>query len=239
MAKTLSKPKTGAKAKTGKAALKLDTEEDVQSSDESVEVHPNNRKMAAKSTKSTTTKQSTAKSLPKDSSDKPKELDPTTNDKDQVEVVKIISPKYPARPVEASKLEKLKYYKQRAHHYQRKYEGATSDTGVCSEVSFSSSEEERGMIYHYEVKDSNGVIHNKANLDNRGKIAYHKVRDKTLLDYAKNAESKGCTRLPKASAVTLYPRLSAFLDDEGMDALCQSMPERLRNELAADLLLTE
>ena len=106
MAKTLSKPKTGAKAKTGKAALKLDIEEDVQSSDESVEVHPNNRKMAAKSTKSTTTKQSTAKSLPKDSSDNPKELDPTTIDKDQVKVVKIISPKYPARPAEASKMKK-------------------------------------------------------------------------------------------------------------------------------------
>ena len=55
----------------------------------------------------------------------------------------------------------------------------------------------------------------------------------------KNKESEGCTSLPIASAMILYPRLAAFLDDEGMNAIFQPMPERLRNELAADLLLNE
>ena len=78
--------------------------------------------MAAKSTKSTTNKQPIpkAKSLPKDLSYKPKELDPTTIDSDQVELVRIIPPKYPARPAEATKMESMKYYKQRAHYYKSK-----------------------------------------------------------------------------------------------------------------------
>ena len=127
MAKTLRKPKTGAKAKTGKAALKLNIEEEVSSSDESVDTHPSNRKMAAKPTKtSTTNKQPTpkAKSLPKDTPNRPKQPDPPTIDSDQLEVLKIIPPPYPARPVRETTMESMKYYKQRAHYYQREFEGA-------------------------------------------------------------------------------------------------------------------
>ena len=80
----------------------------------------------------------------------------------------------------------MKYYKQRAHYYQSKFEGATSDIGVCSDISYSSSEEERGITQYYTVTNSNGTTLSKSNLDNKGKIAYHKVRDKTLLDFVKN-----------------------------------------------------
>ena len=65
------------------------------------------------------------------------------------------------------------------------------------------------------------------------------MRDKTFLDFVKNKESEGCSYLPKASSVTLYPSLTEFMDEEGLTAICQSMPHRLRNELAADLLLHE
>ena len=68
----------------------------------------------------------------------------------------------------------------------------------------------------------------KTNLDNRGKIAYHKLKYKTLLDYAKNKVNKGCRELPPASARTLYPRLT-FVDDEGIKELCKPIPTRLRN----------
>ena len=64
------------------------------------------------------------------------------------------------------------------------------------------------------------------------------TKDKTLLDYVKNKANEGCRDLPLASARTLYPRLT-FVDDEGMQELCKSMPTCLRNELAADLLLNE
>ena len=98
-----AKPKTGAKAKTGKAALKLDMEEEVQSSDESdesVDKHSSNRKMASKSTKTSTTNKQPkpkAKSLPKDTPNRPKKPDPPTIDSDQVEVLKIIPPKIPSQ----------------------------------------------------------------------------------------------------------------------------------------------
>ena len=183
------KPKMGAKAKTGKAASKLNIEETISSSDESVESQSSNRKMAAKPTKtSTKTKQPTpkAKSLPKDTPNRPKQPDPPTIDSDQVEVLQIIPPPYPARPAKATKMGSMKYYKQRAYYYQRKFEGAKSDISDCSDISYSSSEEERGITYHYEIKDSKGITHNKTNLDSRGKIAYHKVRDKTLLDFVEN-----------------------------------------------------
>ena len=45
------------------------------------------------------------------------------------------------------------------------------------------------MTYNYNVTTSEGTCVNKSNLDNRGKIAYHKVKDKTLLDFLKNKES--------------------------------------------------
>ena len=95
------------------------------------------------------------------------------------------------------------------------------------------------MTYNYTVKNSNGTTQSKTNLDNKGKIAYHKVRDKTLLDFFLNKESEGCTSIPRASAVTLYPRLTAFLDEEDMTEIFKSMPQRLRNELSADILLNE
>ena len=95
------------------------------------------------------------------------------------------------------------------------------------------------MPYTYEVRDrTSGSRLKKTNLDNRGKIGYHKIKDKTLLDYVKNKANEGCKELPLASARTLYPRLT-FVDDEGMQQLCKPMPTRLRNELAADLLLNE
>ena len=56
MAKTLMKPKTEAKAKTGKAASKLNIKETISSSDESFESQSSNRKMASKPTKTKTPK---------------------------------------------------------------------------------------------------------------------------------------------------------------------------------------
>ena len=95
------------------------------------------------------------------------------------------------------------------------------------------------MTYTYDVRDcSSGSRLKKTNLGNRGKIVYHKIKDKTLLDYVKNKANEGCRDLPLASARTLYPRLT-FVDDEGMQELCKSMPTCLRNELEADLLLNE
>ena len=84
------------------------------------------------------------------------------------------------------------------------------------------------MTYQFTVKNSDGSYLTKSNLDNRGKIAYHKVKDKTLLDFLKNKESEGCEALPLASACTLYPCLNFFLDDYGMTELCKPMPQRLR-----------
>ena len=133
----------------------------------------------------------------------------------------------------------MKYYKQRTHYYQRKFEGATSDIGVCSNISYSSSDEERGLTYDYNVTTRDGTCLSKSNLDNRGKIAYHKVKDKILLDFVKNKENEGCTALPLEYACTLYPRLTTFLDDDGMKELCKPITQRLRNELASDLLLNE
>ena len=40
------------------------------------------------------------------------------------------------------------YYKKKAHHFQKKFEGAASDIGVCRDISYYSSEEERGMTYN-------------------------------------------------------------------------------------------
>ena len=68
------------------------------------------------------------------------------------------------------------------------------------------------MIYNYDVKDRDDTCLSKSNLGNRGKIAYHKVKAKTLLDFVKNKESEGCTSIPLASAQTLYPRLTTFMD---------------------------
>ena len=85
------------------------------------------------------------------------------------------------------------------------------------------------MTYDYTFTNSNGTTLSETNLDNRGKIAYHKVKDKTLLDFVKNKESEGCTALPLASALSLYTRLTSFLDDKSMNALCKPMPKRLRN----------
>ena len=181
--------------------------------------------MAAKPTKIKTT---TKKSLPKD---------PPTLDSDQVELLRSVPAPYPAKQAKVSKKLCMRYYKQKAHYFQNKFEGTTSEIGACSDISYYSSEEEKGMIYNYDVKNRDGTCLSKSNLENRGKIAYHKVKDKTLLDFVKNKESEGCTSLPLASAQTLYPRLTTFLDNDGMTALCKPMPQRLRNELSADLLL--
>ena len=93
--------------------------------------------MAAK-----TTKTPNAKPLTKDTPNQPKQPDPPAIASDQVEVIQTIPAPYPAKPARASKTLCMKYYKQKAHHYQRKFEGATSDIGVCSDISYSSSEEE-------------------------------------------------------------------------------------------------
>ena len=57
----------------------------------------------------------------------------------------------------------MKYYKQRAYYYQRKLEGAKSDISDCSNIYYSSSEEERGITDNCEVKDIYGVTENKKN----------------------------------------------------------------------------
>ena len=63
------------------------------------------------------------------------------------------------------------------------------------------------MIYNYDVKNRDGTYLRKSNLDNRGKILYHKVKCKeNPLDFVENKESEGCTSLPSESAKTLYPR---------------------------------
>ena len=163
--------------------------------------------MAAKPTKTKTTK---TRSLPKD---------PPNLDSDQVEVLQTVPAPYLAKPAKVSKKLCMKYYKQKAHYYQKKFEGATSKIGACSDISYSSSEEEKGMIYNYDVKNRDGTCLNKSNLDNRGKIAYHKVKDKTLLDFVKKKESEGCTSLPSASSQKLYQRLTTFMDSDGIHEL--------------------
>ena len=46
---------------------------------------------------------------------------------------------YPAKPAKVSKKLFMRYYKQKAHYFQNKFEGATSDIGACSDISYSSS----------------------------------------------------------------------------------------------------
>ena len=106
--------------------------------------------MAAKKTKPTTktkTKGQKAKPLPKETTNWSKQPDPPAIDSDQVEVLKTIREAYPAKPARASKKVCMRYYKIRAHHCKSKFEGATLDIGVCRDISYSSSEEERGMTY--------------------------------------------------------------------------------------------
>ena len=93
------------------SASKSDAEETKSSSDESVGPQPSDRKMAAKPTK-TKTKTTKEKSLPKD---------PPNLDSNQVEVIQTVPASYPAKPARASKKLCMAYYKQKAHHYQRKY----------------------------------------------------------------------------------------------------------------------
>ena len=144
MAKTLAKPKTG------KTASKSNIEVLKSSSDESVESASSDRKLATKSTRTSTktkTKTPKAKPLTKYTSNHSKQPDPPATDSDQVEVLKTIPAPYPARPARSTKTVSMRYYKTRAHYYQRKYEGATSYISVCSDISYSSSEEKRGMTY--------------------------------------------------------------------------------------------
>ena len=154
MAKTVVKPPAR------KAASKSNTEETKQSSDESFESESSDRKMAAKTTK-TKTKTPKAKPLTKDTPNRHKQPDPPAIDSDQVEGIQTIPAPYPAKPARASKTLCMKYYKKRAHYYQRKFEGATSDIGVFSDIYYSSSEEERGMTQDYTVTNSNGTTLSK------------------------------------------------------------------------------
>ena len=161
-------------------------------------------------------------------------------DNDQVEVLQTIPAPSPAKPARDSKKLRIMHYKQKAHYFKKKFEGvSSSEIDDCSDNYYSSSEKERGMTYQFRVKNSDGSYLTKSNLDNRGKIAYHKVKDKTLLDFLKNKEREGCKALPLASSQTLYPRLTTFMDEEGMIELCKPIPERLRNELSTNLLLNE
>ena len=131
--------------------------------------------MAAKPFKIKPTK---TKFLPKDQ---------VTLDSDQVDVIYIVPPSYPDKPSKMNKRQYMKYYKNKAHYYKKRHEGATTNIGDCSDVSYSSSKEEKGITYTSDIKDSSsGSRLKKTNFDNRGKIAYHKLKDKTLLDYVKN-----------------------------------------------------
>ena len=173
-------------------------------SDESVRQDPSDTKMAAKLSKTKPTKK---KSLPKD---------PVTLDSDRVDVIETVPPSFPDKPAKMNKKQYMKYYKKKAHYYQKRHEGAKTTLGDFSDVSYSSSEGDKGMTCTYGVKDlSSGSRLKKTNIDNRGKIAYHKIKDKTLLDYVKNKANEGCRDLPLASPCTLYPGLT-FVDDEGM-----------------------
>ena len=116
--------------KTSKiSASKSNFEETKESSEESVRQDTSDRKMAAKPSKTKTTK---TKPLPKDN---------TTLYYDQVEVLKSVLEPYPAKPAKVTKKKYMTYYKKKAHYFQKKLEGATSEIGVCSDISYSSSEE--------------------------------------------------------------------------------------------------
>ena len=125
--------RTNEKPTTRNSASKSNIEESESSSDESVEIQNSDRKMAVKSPK-TKTKISKAKSLTKDPPNLP------ALDNNQVELLQTVPAPYPAKPARKSKKLSIMYYKQKAHYFQKKFEGATSDIGVCSDISYSSSE---------------------------------------------------------------------------------------------------
>ena len=60
--------------------------------------------------------------------------DPVTLDSDQVDVVETVSPSYPDRPAKMNMKQYGKYYKKRAHYYQKRHEGAKNTLGDCSDI---------------------------------------------------------------------------------------------------------
>ena len=112
--------------------------EDASSSEESYRQDPSNKKMASKPSKTKITK---LKSSPKDS------ISFDSNQSDNK--VQIVPPSFPVKPAKMNKKQYMQYYKNTAHYYKKRHEGAKSNTtiGTCSDISYSSFKGEKGMAY--------------------------------------------------------------------------------------------